>query len=174
MDFALRSTLEVVFPHLLHQGCTADAEAVGGSGYYAAAVVEGLLDEVALEVGDVFAQVDALLRQQWGVVHADVAGVAVDSRGLDAGDELFVGDIQVPVFGWQVLDADDAVGMHDGHALDEVGQLSHVARPFVVTQRHDGGGVEANGAALDRKSTRLNSSHVKISYAVFCLKKKKQ
>src|SRR5690606_41584019 len=28
-------------------------------------------------------------------------------------------------------------------------------------------------ASLDRKSTRLNSSHVKISYAVFCLKKKK-
>src|SRR5690606_41601772 len=27
-------------------------------------------------------------------------------------------------------------------------------------------------AVLDRKSTRLNSSHVKISYAVFCLKKK--
>src|SRR5690606_41095173 len=27
-------------------------------------------------------------------------------------------------------------------------------------------------ARLDRKSTRLNSSHVKISYAVFCLKKK--
>src|SRR5690606_41033686 len=27
--------------------------------------------------------------------------------------------------------------------------------------------------ALDRKSTRLNSSHVKISYAVFCLKKKR-
>src|SRR5690606_41910466 len=33
----------------------------------------------------------------------------------------------------------------------------------------DGVSVEA---ALDRKSTRLNSSHVKISYAVFCLKKK--
>ena len=28
-------------------------------------------------------------------------------------------------------------------------------------------------AQLDRKSTRLNSSHVSISYAVFCLKKKK-
>src|SRR5699024_11446384 len=27
---------------------------------------------------------------------------------------------------------------------------------------------------IDRKSTRLNSSHVSISYAVFCLKKKKQ
>src|SRR5690606_39763017 len=29
-------------------------------------------------------------------------------------------------------------------------------------------------AEIDRKSTRLNSSHVKISYAVFCLKKKKK
>src|SRR5699024_11263538 len=29
-------------------------------------------------------------------------------------------------------------------------------------------------AAIDRKSTRLNSSHVSISYAVFCLKKKKK
>src|SRR5690606_40441327 len=31
----------------------------------------------------------------------------------------------------------------------------------------------AHGLRPDRKSTRLNSSHVKISYAVFCLKKKK-
>src|SRR3712207_7389279 len=30
-----------------------------------------------------------------------------------------------------------------------------------------------NYLALDRKSTRLNSSHANISYAVFCLKKKK-
>src|SRR5690349_24238648 len=30
------------------------------------------------------------------------------------------------------------------------------------------------GHDLDRKSTRLNSSHVEISYAVFCLKKKKK
>src|SRR3712207_8247357 len=30
------------------------------------------------------------------------------------------------------------------------------------------------GQRLDRKSTRLNSSHANISYAVFCLKKKKQ
>src|SRR5438876_3229796 len=31
-----------------------------------------------------------------------------------------------------------------------------------------------DGAKEDRKSTRLNSSHPSISYAVFCLKKKKQ
>src|SRR5690606_518189 len=33
-------------------------------------------------------------------------------------------------------------------------------------------GLKANIRVIDRKSTRLNSSHVKISYAVFCLKKK--
>src|SRR3712207_7063028 len=33
---------------------------------------------------------------------------------------------------------------------------------------------EEPGDALDRKSTRLNSSHANISYAVFCLKKKKK
>src|SRR5207253_9381381 len=34
--------------------------------------------------------------------------------------------------------------------------------------------VGEGGAPADRKSTRLNSSHVAISYAVFCLKKKKK
>src|SRR5438270_4703981 len=34
--------------------------------------------------------------------------------------------------------------------------------------------LERQGAPLDRKSTRLNSSHSQISYAVFCLKKKKK
>src|SRR3712207_8704880 len=33
---------------------------------------------------------------------------------------------------------------------------------------------QCNSAGLDRKSTRLNSSHANISYAVFCLKKKWQ
>src|SRR2546426_5995794 len=37
-----------------------------------------------------------------------------------------------------------------------------------------GGGVGSPGFELDRKSTRLNSSHLVISYAVFCLKKKKK
>src|SRR5688572_32427472 len=37
-------------------------------------------------------------------------------------------------------------------------------------RRHAGGGAQQS----DRKSTRLNSSHSQISYAVFCLKKKKK
>src|SRR2546428_11366930 len=44
-------------------------------------------------------------------------------------------------------------------------------------QLHDGGGRELGQGIVelnrDRKSTRLNSSHDQISYAVFCLKKKK-
>src|SRR2546427_6024088 len=35
-------------------------------------------------------------------------------------------------------------------------------------------GTQARAARADRKSTRLNSSHSQISYAVFCLKKKKK
>src|SRR5947209_13170403 len=42
----------------------------------------------------------------------------------------------------------------------------------VLCSRHHGGEIELDDT-LDRKSTRLNSSHANISYAVFCLKKKK-
>src|SRR5256885_9429742 len=36
------------------------------------------------------------------------------------------------------------------------------------------GAIDDKHAQVDRKSTRLNSSHLVISYAVFCLKKKKK
>src|SRR5699024_11351122 len=44
---------------------------------------------------------------------------------------------------------------------------------WCVYRCNDVGSAVAKNAELDRKSTRLNSSHVSISYAVFCLKKKK-
>src|SRR5690349_21938500 len=52
-------------------------------------------------------------------------------------------------------------------------------KPFVDPTRIDTVGVVTGPPArpprgTDRKSTRLNSSHVEISYAVFCLKKKKK
>src|SRR3712207_6950265 len=46
------------------------------------------------------------------------------------------------------------------------------ARRVRVGHPLDGDGVDV-AAEQDRKSTRLNSSHANISYAVFCLKKKK-
>src|SRR5437868_11209516 len=55
--------------------------------------------------------------------------------------------------------------------------LGRNPRPFVLDLDSDHAvrGARANAhTRADRKSTRLNSSHVSISYAVFCLKKKKQ
>src|SRR5690349_24229437 len=53
-----------------------------------------------------------------------------------------------------------------------------VGDPTIAGARYGdrGGGplLENLVASEDRKSTRLNSSHVEISYAVFCLKKKKK
>src|SRR5690554_7743277 len=57
-------------------------------------------------------------------------------------------------------------GVNIQRIITEFGELG------VVMNRHV---ASALGAGLgDRKSTRLNSSHVRISYAVFCLKKKKR
>src|SRR5690606_41428862 len=57
-------------------------------------------------------------------------------------------------------------------ALDDRRVDEHEERDDGEQERPVCGDREPGGE--DRKSTRLNSSHVKISYAVFCLKKKKQ
>src|SRR3712207_8542886 len=63
--------------------------------------------------------------------------------------------------------------------LNTISGVSNVDRRLVQAARTMGVGRWAMlrhvvvPAALDRKSTRLNSSHANISYAVFCLKKKK-
>src|SRR5690349_24741377 len=57
-----------------------------------------------------------------------------------------------------------SIGDRFGQRLDE-GVRKH---GVIFLRRQAGRGDE------DRKSTRLNSSHVEISYAVFCLKKKKK
>src|SRR3989442_7499271 len=50
---------------------------------------------------------------------------------------------------------------------------SVMGRTYRERDRDIGGTPEIRTGVGDRKSTRLNSSHVRISYAVFCLKKKK-
>src|SRR5690349_24077567 len=64
----------------------------------------------------------------------------------------------------------DEAGLRVGgvvrHSLAGLRHAQPARRRFIFSQSRD------PGAARDRKSTRLNSSHVEISYAVFCLKKK--
>src|SRR5207253_5519766 len=61
--------------------------------------------------------------------------------------------------------------------LGSIEELGHYCafgeRPFIFIERLHIDEARATVANRDRKSTRLNSSHVAISYAVFCLKKKK-
>src|SRR3989475_7769878 len=52
--------------------------------------------------------------------------------------------------------------------------LASISPRIVVTAPPSTGSVRTPFNAADRKSTRLNSSHSQISYAVFCLKKKRQ
>src|SRR3712207_8532324 len=58
----------------------------------------------------------------------------------------------------------------------ELGRAVHLARAHLDLERPslgpNHGRVQGLVAVQDRKSTRLNSSHANISYAVFCLKKK--
>src|SRR5207249_5453324 len=56
---------------------------------------------------------------------------------------------------------------------DEALTAAGIARPYLAMDGFPEFVRAAQTLLLDRKSTRLNSSHVSISYAVFCLKKKK-
>src|SRR5699024_11768400 len=60
-----------------------------------------------------------------------------------------------------------------GEMVEEIGvpPTADESGDDLTAEAQDIGIVEA---VVDRKSTRLNSSHVSISYAVFCLKKKKK
>src|SRR5688572_31798756 len=58
----------------------------------------------------------------------------------------------------------------DVHAAERVGDVALLAGQRL----HDAGRHALALRGGDRKSTRLNSSHSQISYAVFCLKKKKK
>src|SRR5207253_10353327 len=86
-----------------------------------------------------------------GRVGAPAPTQAPDGEGLcSIARDLTPGDYDAPVF---------SLGGQDDYAFSPDGQ------EICYASNHD------PEPAIDRKSTRLNSSHVAISYAVFCLKK---
>src|SRR5690349_22534251 len=76
----------------------------------------------------------------------------------------------------------DAINQEEKHSrIEAVEQVKKAAIEQLLTEFPDNSkdisslvGDTEYHALRDRKSTRLNSSHVEISYAVFCLKKKKK
>src|SRR5699024_11778766 len=98
--------------------------------------------------------------------YCDIAVINADDRFGRALVDMVEADGKVPVTTFAVegfTDADPSTAMEaDWQAVDV--RLGATGSTFRIVGP---GGME------DRKSTRLNSSHVSISYAVFCLKKKK-
>src|SRR3712207_7836932 len=66
---------------------------------------------------------------------------------------------------------DAATGLEVGDAVLEKGGAERYAGVETAVYAVVAGRASVGAAARDRKSTRLNSSHANISYAVFCLKK---
>src|SRR5690606_41815415 len=128
--------------------------------------VEGaaLADELAVVVDRRLGAVErAVHRSVLDAAHAEV------ERGVPGGAELVRVGMAAELVDAVLGEADPAAGGGDRAGLCQRFDESalDVGLPAVraVAQARDRGEV-------DRKSTRLNSSHVKISYAVFCLKKK--
>src|SRR5690625_6875980 len=82
--------------------------------------------------------------------------------------------IGVGALGTSILDQLVRIGIGEITIVDrDYVELSNLQRQTLFTEE-DVENVKPKAIAADRKSTRLNSSHVAISYAVFCLKKKKK
>src|SRR2546430_11331160 len=70
------------------------------------------------------------------------------------------------------LNEASTVGRQEDNGLGNLVRCAWTTRRRLGSQLLEG--LAHRFGTLDRKSTRLNSSHSQISYAVFCLKKKKQ
>src|SRR5690606_19124492 len=149
-------------------------------------VVPGLLGQALRDAGRQTAVIgnadlhDAF-RRHGALIAMDAAGrvgLGTVGRGTLAEDPEWP-------FGWRtdydaVWDAFLAVAPHASLIVIELGDLARLDayRELIAPERRRMlqertiARLDALIGQLDRKSTRLNSSHVKISYAVFCLKKK--
>src|SRR3712207_1317242 len=115
------------------------------------------------------------------VLHADGAAVGVAQHPEDVAQrhdllagEAADGEPAVEVPQRQAVLEDVQVGVAADLELERVGVGHEVTVAPVRVDDLDDPGFLVDLPLADRKSTRLNSSHANISYAVFCLKKKKK
>src|SRR5262245_493953 len=110
-----------------------------------------------------------------GCLPAGVAQHHLAAAGTAVGEEAHAHDVASELLGGGNLDVDEdprVEGVWRAQAIKPHAPIADIDDQGLV----DVAGLRraARVAQLDRKSTRLNSSHLGISYAVFCLKKKKQ
>src|SRR5207302_7062020 len=114
--------------------------------------------------------IQLLLQLQWGSWDLDTDNVNVFRLKVDRVSPIPVThlDLQIPVY----IKPQSLYVKARRIAFDDdwEGFQMYLSTSFELSF------ADSRGLCLerDRKSTRLNSSHVKISYAVFCLKKKRQ
>src|SRR5690606_39806109 len=106
------------------------------------------------------------MRCLWVVVGAVLSWVAAAGPAAAAADtDVFLLEVEGPI-----------TPVVSDYIADGIEEAAERSVPVIVRLDTPGGldvSMREIVQSLDRKSTRLNSSHVKISYAVFCLKKKK-
>src|SRR5690606_35245010 len=92
-----------------------------------------------------------------------------DANGCEFSDQV---EIFAPLTLQAVITAEVFCDPADQGALEinVVGGSGDFTYAIISSNGNTSGDVSGSYTGLDRKSTRLNSSHVKISYAVFCLK----
>src|SRR3989442_11241697 len=106
------------------------------------------------------ADVESLAAGADVVVYGQV--VRRSSAWAPGGGQIFTTVVLRPIETWKGASSGEIAVLVPG---GEVGELSQTVQ---------GAAVFNDAEEVDRKSTRLNSSHVRISYAVFCLKKKRR
>src|SRR6267154_3770729 len=105
---------------------------------------------------------EAILWPSWGG-NTDFADMRAAYDALDARTKAEIEDL---VCEHSLIHSRHAIGFSD-LSPEEMAAFRPVRQRLVRTH-------PVTGRKSDRKSTRLNSSHPSISYAVFCLKKKKK
>src|SRR5699024_11683639 len=109
--------------------------------------------------------------RQTGDRNQEVVGVAGLAGAVGACEQVQGRHQQA---GWMTRLPSSSSSEYDSPAPENRSASSNVALRAAMRSVHSSRTMacSCSSSASDRKSTRLNSSHVSISYAVFCLKKK--
>src|SRR5690242_21364680 len=116
---------------------------------------------------------DTIFAVSSGAPPAAIAVLRVSGAGALAVGEALAGRLPEPRRAGLRRLRDPASGATLDHALVLVFPAPATATGEDLVEFHLHGG-RAGVAAVDRKSTRLNSSHMSTSYAAFCLKKQRE